>query len=70
MTITLDGQYCGHIGEAPPLGMFVKVTCPVTLIGRKLKIQKDDQLVLNIAEVQPSYDLAKGPSGCWKIIIV
>ena len=61
LSITIDEQVCGRIGKAPGLGVSHVVECGEPLIGKTLKIQKEKEEVLNLAEVMPI--MAK-PNGC------
>ena len=61
LTIYMDDQVCGQIGDALGLGMSVTVRCGDTLIGKRLKIVKEVEEVLNLAEVVPTI---ASPIGC------
>ena len=59
--ITIDGQVCGRIGKAPGLGESHTVVCEEPLTGKTLKIQKEKEELLNLAEVEPIIAI---PNGC------
>ena len=59
--ITIDEQLCGRIGKAPGLGESHTVVCEKPLTGKTLKIQKEKEELLNLAEVEPIIAI---PNGC------
>ena len=60
MVITVDGQVCGQITNALGEGETRVVICHEPLTGKILKIEKQVEEVLNLAEVKPILLKAKG----------
>ena len=60
LVIYVDDQVCGQITTSPGIGESLVVECPEPLTGKILKIEKQVQQVLNLAEVRPVLRKAKG----------
>ena len=50
--VTVDKEICGRVDRAIGVGKSVDVTCPKPLIGRVLRIQRTDNFLLSISELQ------------------
>ena len=50
--VTVDKEICGRVDGAIGVGKSVDVTCPKPLIGRVLRIQRTDNFLLSISELQ------------------
>ena len=50
--VTVDNEFCGRVDGAIGVGKSIDVTCPKPLIGKVLRIQRTDNSLLSISELQ------------------
>ena len=60
--VTVDNKICGRVDGAIGVGKSIDVTCPKPLVGKMLKIQRTDNFLLSISELQ----LFSSIKTCWE----
>ena len=60
--VTVDNEICGRVDGAIGVGKSIDVTCPKPLVGKVLKIQRTDNFLLSISELQ----LFSSIKTCWE----